>query len=144
MNLEPMPAILPLFLNCLEPPMPSPARCLQWGALLREAIESFPEKQRVGVLATGGLSHSIGEPTMGIVDEDFDRECIDLFVSGAAGPLTRLVDEKADAAGNGTHEVRNWLVAHGAAGEQGFDLVDYLAVPEVYVGCGFASWRLAA
>ena len=144
MNLDPMPPILPLFLNSLEPPMPSPARCLQWGALLREAVSTFPGDLRVGVLATGGLSHSIGEPTMGDIDEDFDRKCIDLFADGAAEPLTALVDEKADAAGNGTHEVRNWLVAHGAAGEQGFDLVDYQPVPEVYVGCGFASWKLAA
>ena len=29
------------------------------------------------------------------------------------------MEGKADAAGNGTHEVRNWLVAHGAAGEAG-------------------------
>lgn len=143
MNLDPMPAILPLFVNCLEPPMPSPDRCLAWGALLREAVASFPADLRVGVLATGGLSHSIGEPTMGTIDEGFDRTCIELFAAGTPGPLTTLVEEKADAAGNGTHEVRNWLVAHGAAGEQGFDLVDYLAVPEVYVGCGFASWEPA-
>jgi len=37
--------------------------------------------------------------------------------------------------------VRNWLVAHGAAGGRGFELVDYLPVPTVIVGCGFASWR---
>lgn len=140
MELSHMPALLPLFVNDLEPPMPSPNRCLQWGALLREAVESYPEDIRVAILATGGLSHSIGEPTMGAIDEPFDRTCIDLFQAGAAGPLTAHVTDNADAAGNGTHEVRNWLVAHGAAGESGFDLVDYLPVPEVYVGCGFASW----
>ncbi|MFL6566397.1 MAG: hypothetical protein ACJ8G5_15785 [Burkholderiales bacterium] len=43
--------------------------------------------------------------------------------------------------GNGSEEVRNWLVAHGAAGGRSFELVDYLPVPTVIVGCGFASWR---
>jgi hypothetical protein len=46
--------------------------------------------------------------------------------------------------GNGGHEVRNWVVAHGAAGSRGFEIIDYLPVPEVYVGCAFASWKVAA
>ena len=141
MEIDRTPAILPMFVNGLEPPMPTPARCLQWGALLRESIAAYPADTRVGILATGGLSHSIGEPTMGAIDEGFDRTCIELFEAGAAAPLTTHVNENADAAGNGTHEVRNWLVAHGAAGEQGFELIDYLPVPEVYVGCGFAAWQ---
>ena len=44
-----------------------------------------------------------------------------------------------EAAGNGTHEVRNWVIAHAAAGGRGFDLIDYRVMPEVYVGCGWAS-----
>jgi hypothetical protein len=48
-----------------------------------------------------------------------------------------------EAAGNGTHEVRNWVIAHAAAGNHGFDLIDYRNMPEVYVGCGWASWSAA-
>src|SRR5262245_20234889 len=65
MELEKLPAIVPMLVNSIEPPMPSLARCLEWGKLLRKAIETFPGDLRVGVLATGGLSHSIGEKTMG-------------------------------------------------------------------------------
>src|SRR5438045_5096936 len=61
MELASMPALVPMLVNSIEPPMPSLARCLEWGRLLRKAIESFPGNLRVGVLATGGLSHSIGE-----------------------------------------------------------------------------------
>jgi len=57
--------------------------------------------------------------------------------------LTQLLDERMEAAGNGTHEVRNWVIAHAAAGSRGFDLIDYRNMPEVYVGCGWASWRVA-
>lgn len=144
MELARMPAIVPMIVNDLEPPMPSPRRCLQWGGLVAEAIRTCPEDIRVGLLATGGLSHSIGEPTMGDIDEAFDRACLDLFEAGTPDPLAAYVDSHAAAAGNGSHEVRNWLVAHGAAGATGFELIDYLAVPEVYVGCGFAAWRPAA
>jgi len=140
MELAKMPAIVPMLVNSIEPPMPSLARCLEWGKLLRKAIESFPGSLRVGILATGGLSHSIGEKTMGAIHEDFDRETIRLFGSSEQD-LIRYLGRELPSRGNGSEEVRNWLVAHGAAGGRGFELVDYLPVPAVIVGCGFASWR---
>ena len=140
MELAKMPAIVPMLVNSIEPPMPSLARCLAWGKLLRKAIESYPGDLRVGILATGGLSHSIGEKTMGAIHEDFDRETIRLFGSSEQD-LIRYLGRELPSRGNGSEEVRNWLVAHGAAGGRGFELVDYLPVPAVIVGCGFASWR---
>src|SRR4051812_46949102 len=55
MELPKMPALVPMLVNSIEPPMPSLARCYEWGALLRKAIDSFPGTERIGVLATGGL-----------------------------------------------------------------------------------------
>ncbi len=142
MELARLPPLVPIIVNDLEPPMLSVRRCFAWGRLLAEAIASFPDpRMRVAVLATGGLSHSIGEPTMGAIDEGFDHECIRAFKDGAEAPLVDFLEARMAGAGNGTHEVRNWVIAHAAAGNRGFDLVDYRAVPEVYVGCGFASWR---
>ena len=140
MELPKVPALVPMLVNSIEPPMPSLARCLEWGKLLRKAIESFPGNLRVGILATGGLSHSIGEKTMGAIHEDFDRETIKLFASSEQS-LVKYLEKELPSRGNGSEEVRNWLVAHGAAGSRGFELVDYLPVPAVIVGCGFASWR---
>jgi len=143
MELEPLPRIVPMIVNSIEPPMPSLERCLQWGGALRAAVESYPEPLRVAVLASGGLSHSIGEPTMGRIDQDFDHQCIRLFSQeNKENDLLDYLKSALPRAGNGSDEVRNWLVAHGAARGRGFDLVDYLPVPSVYVGCGFASWRL--
>ena len=140
MELEKMPALVPMLVNSIEPPMPSLARCLEWGKLLRKAIERFPGKLRVGILATGGLSHSIGEKTMGAIHEDFDHQTIKLF-SSSEESLLAFLNRELPSRGNGSEEVRNWLVAHAAAGGRGFELVDYLPVPAVIVGCGFASWR---
>jgi aromatic ring-opening dioxygenase catalytic subunit (LigB family) len=140
MGLEKLPKIVPMLLNSIEPPMPSLRRCLEWGRLLATAIENYKEDIRVAVLGTGGLSHSIGEPTMGAIYEEFDHETIRLFSSSEDSLISYLEDE-LPRRGNGSEEVRNWLVAHGAAGGRGFELVDYLPVPTVIVGCGFASWR---
>ncbi len=142
MELASLPRIVPIVVNDLEPPMPSIKRCFAWGKLLAKAIASYPETLRVAILATGGLSHSIGEPTMGAIDEEFDRDCIKAFEKGAEGPLAALLDARMESAGNGTHEVRNWVIAHAAVGSRGFDLIDYRNMPEVYVGCGWASWSV--
>jgi aromatic ring-opening dioxygenase catalytic subunit (LigB family) len=141
MGLEPLPRIVPVIVNSIEPPLPLVRRCLQWGGLLRKAIESYAAPLRVAVLGTGGLSHSIGEPTMGAIDEKLDRECIRLFAS-PEDELLSYLEKELPQAGNGTEEIRNWLVAHGAAGGRGFELIDYLPVPTVIVGCGFAAWHV--
>jgi aromatic ring-opening dioxygenase catalytic subunit (LigB family) len=143
MELARWPKIVPMLVNSIEPPMPSLARCYEWGALLRKAIQTYAEPLRIAIVGTGGLSHSIGEKTMGAIYEDFDKETIRLF-DRSPQELIGFLDKKLPTHGNGSEEVRNWLVAHGAAGGRGFEMVDYLPVPSVIVGCGFASWRVSA
>jgi hypothetical protein len=79
---------------------------------------------------------------MGDIDEPFDLECIRLLSEGTPAELAAFLEMRLPTTGNGAHEVRNWALAHGAAGCRGFRLVDYLPVPAVIVGCGFAAWDL--
>ena len=95
---------------------------------------------------SGRLVHTLTHPErtrLGCRD-DFDRRCLGAFERGEEAPLIEILEDGAATAGNGTHEIRNWAVAHGAAGGRGFELLDYLPAPEVYVGCAFAAWRLDA
>lgn len=143
-KLERLPPITPIVVNDLEPPMINTQRCVQWGRLLVEAIESYPEPLRVAVLATGGLSHSIGESTMGEIDAAFDKRFLDAMQRGDEAEIVETVEEDLRHTGNGAQEVRNWLIAYGAAGGAPFDLITYAPIKEVYVGCAFASWPLTA
>jgi aromatic ring-opening dioxygenase catalytic subunit (LigB family) len=136
--------IVPIIVNDLEAPMPSIRRCLAWGRLLRRAIASYPEPLRVAVLGTGGLSHSIGESTMGWIDEAFDQACIGHFRDGDEERLAAFLEDALPRTGNGAHEIRDWVVAHGTAGSRGFELIDYFPSPPTLVGAGFAAWKLAA
>jgi aromatic ring-opening dioxygenase catalytic subunit (LigB family) len=144
MELETLPAIVPMVVNDLEPPMPSIRRCLAWGRLLARAIASYPQDLRVAILGTGGLSHSIGEKTMGEVDEPFDRGCLAALAAGADRPVIDFLEDALPRTGNGAQEMRNWVVAHGAADGRGFAVIDYFPAPELYIGCGFAAWDLGA
>ncbi len=142
-KVDPLPAIVPVIFNDIEPPFPSVRRCYAWGSMLAEAIASFPDKLRVGVLATGGLSHSIGEADMGRIDEAFDRDYLRRLEAGDPPALFDFLNERLPAAGNGASEVRNWVAAHGAAKGRGFELIHYDPIPNIYVGAGFASWKLS-
>ncbi len=144
LGLDPIPAIVPIFVNELEQPMPSVARCFDWGRFIAAAVDSYPGDLRVAILGSGGLSHSIGEPTMGDIDEPFDHACIDLFTRAGETEISATLEDWLPRTGNGSHEVRSWVIAHAAMGSQGFDLIDYAPIPEIYVGCGFAEWRKAA
>jgi aromatic ring-opening dioxygenase catalytic subunit (LigB family) len=144
MGIDPALPVVPVIVNQLEEPLPTLRRCIAWGKMLRKAIDSYPEDLRIAILGTGGLSHSIGEPTMGEIDEPFDRVCIDLFTNADDDALADGLERELAATGNGAEEVRDWVIAHAAAGSQGFDLIDYTPIPEVYIGCGVAQWRLSA
>jgi aromatic ring-opening dioxygenase catalytic subunit (LigB family) len=140
MDLAKLPRLVPILVNELEPPMPSLARCLAWGRLVAAAVRSYQKPVRVALLASGGLSHSIGEPGMGRINETFDRAAIAGFETASEPSLIATLESSLPQAGNGAEEVRSWLVAHGAAGGRGFRLVDYIPSREVYVGCAYAAW----
>ncbi|HSV84472.1 MAG TPA: 2,3-dihydroxyphenylpropionate 1,2-dioxygenase [Ramlibacter sp.] len=134
--------IVPLLVNCVQPPLPTMRRAFQWGTFLGQAIRSFGPGRRVAILATGGISHDVATPRMGFVNEAFDREFLRLLAAGDSDALVRFATEHVNEAGNGGEEIRHWLVAHGAAGAAGFETIYYKAVPKWYTGIGLARWRL--
>ncbi|MBT9487652.1 MAG: 2,3-dihydroxyphenylpropionate 1,2-dioxygenase [Rubrivivax sp.] len=134
--------IVPLLVNCVQPPLPTMARALQWGQLLRRAIASYAGCERVAILATGGISHDIATPRMGHVNEAFDREFLRLLAAGDDAALVRHATEHVNEAGNGAEEIRTWLVAHGAAGGVRGETLYYKAVSAWYTGIGLCAWRV--
>lgn len=144
MAVGPDVAVVPLYINLMEPPFPRPSRCVAWGRMVREAIDSFPGDIRVAMLGTGGLSHSIGEVTTGWIDEGFDEACIGMFRGRSDEEFAVELERLLETAGNGSAELRNWLIVHAACGGRGFDLVAYAPVQEILIGCGLAEWRTAA
>ncbi len=144
MGIPPTPTIVPIIVNTVEPPLMTVRRSAEWGRFIRAAIESYPEDLRVAIMATGGLSHSIGERDMGAIYEKFDHECLDLMRAGGVEPLVEFLERNIESAGNGAAEIRNWVMAHSAVNGKPFDLIGYHPYPEWYVGNGFGTWNLSA
>ncbi|MEQ8349641.1 MAG: hypothetical protein RIB84_17135 [Sneathiellaceae bacterium] len=128
--------IVPVFINTYYPPnQPSPRRCYNLGRAIRQAIESFPGDRKVGVLASGGLSHFT-------VDEDLDNEIIRAMREKDAEALSGLPVNKLEA---GSSEIRNWICAAGALEHLDMTWVDYIPGYRTKAGTGtgicFAAWR---
>ena len=132
--------IVPVHVNTVQPPMPSFGRCLAFGRALGTAIASHPQSLRVAVLATGGLSHDVGTPRMGMLNEEFDRTFLELFEGDDDDALVEHLTTTVDAAGNGAEETRNWLVARGIAGGASFVTSLYRPVDQWYTGIALGQW----
>jgi Catalytic LigB subunit of aromatic ring-opening dioxygenase len=127
--------MLPIMLNTYFPPNQPPARrCYALGEALREALLAWPEDIRVGVVASGGLSHFV-------VDEELDRGFLNAIATHDAGHIKGIPEDKLQS---GSSEMKNWIVAAGALTDLRLEVIDY--VPGYRspggTGCGmaFARW----
>jgi 3-O-methylgallate 3,4-dioxygenase len=97
--------VVPVFLNTYYPPnQPSPRRCYRFGQAIRAAVEGYPDDLRVGVVASGGLSHFT-------INEALDREVIRALGEKDAKALQSLPRAQLQS---GNSEIRNWICAAGA------------------------------
>jgi len=134
---EPKIPILPVFVNTWVEPAPTPRRCYQVGELIREVAGD--SKERVAILATGGLSHFPGSPRIGEIDTQFDHKLLEVM---RAGKGRSLVDYSVqDLLQAGDTEFLNWMVVVGAIGDTKASYTSYM--PDfVATGWGFVSWKL--
>ncbi len=136
--------IIPIVVNAFAPPMPSPRRCFDVGAFVGRCVERFPDSSRVAIVGTGGLSHWVGPPQMGRINEEFDRWFLDCLVERrideATGRYARYEDLEA-VAGNGGHEIRDWLAVAGAMTERlRPQVLAYEPLKPWMTGTGIMAW----
>jgi 2,3-dihydroxyphenylpropionate 1,2-dioxygenase len=134
---DPKIPILPLYVNTWVDPAPSPRRCYQVGELVREVANN--SKERVAILATGGLSHFPGSPRIGEIDEGFDHKLLEVMRQGKGKSLIDYSVEDLLQAGD--TEFLNWMVVVGAVDDAKATYTAYM--PDfVATGWGFVSWKL--
>lgn len=128
--------IVPLALNTYFPPnQPRPRRCFQLGQALRRAVQGARDVARVGILASGGLSHFT-------VDEELDRRVLDALRNKDGESLCTLPLEKLNS---GNSEIRNWITLAGACEHLTVGWQDYVpcyrSAAGTGCGMGFALLR---
>ena len=127
--------VVPVAINTYcAPNQPRPRRCYALGQAIRQAVESFPGGGRVGVAASGGLSHFL-------VDEEFDRAILKACADKDAAFLQNLPRNKLHA---GSSEILNWVGVAGACEHLDLNWFEYVPGYRTPAGTGtglsFASW----
>jgi len=107
---------VPVAVNTVQHPLPTPTRCYKFGRALGRAIESYEKDLKVVLLGTGGLSHQLDGQRAGFINKAFDAMCMEKLV-GEPEALTRYsIDDLIEQAGTQGVEVINWLIARAALG----------------------------
>ena len=127
--------VVPIMLNTYYPPNPvPPRRCVQLGQALKGLIDSFPDDIRVGVIASGGLSHFV-------VDEELDRGVLKALADKDLGHLSRLDPKRLQA---GSSEIRSWIATASAAIDLNLVWSEYIPAYRTPAltgtGLAFARW----
>ena len=118
-NANPWPVrVVPVSVNTVQHPLPSPSRCLKFGQAIGRAVAAFPEPLRVVVIGTGGLSHQLDGTRAGYINKDFDLMCMEKIVSDPAALAKHSILDLVRLAGAQGVELVNWLITRGALNGQ--------------------------
>ncbi len=104
---------VPVVVNTVQAPLPSAARCFRLGQAIGRAIASWPGRERVVVIGSGGLSHQLDGERAGFINKDFDLRFIDSLVNDPTWATKYSTAELVELAGTQGIELLNWLVARG-------------------------------
>jgi aromatic ring-opening dioxygenase catalytic subunit (LigB family) len=130
--------IVPIMINTLAAPQPSARRCQELGRLVGEVAAK--SSKRIGLIATGGMSHDPGEVKHGWIDSEFDRRFLDQMEAGDTVALTAYTTQDLFAAGAGALELLAWIALSGAMGAKPAKTVAYAAVKPWATGIGIMEY----
>jgi protocatechuate 4,5-dioxygenase beta chain len=135
---------IPIHVNTVQHPLPSPARCLNFGATLGRAIESWLRDERVIVLGTGGLSHQLDGRRAGFINKPFDLFCLEKIVDEPEVLARFTIPEIVEHAGTQGPELIQWLIMRGALGRDVRQVHRNYHVPISNTGSGLLLLEKAA
>ena len=106
--------IVPIWVNTIQYPIPTPQRCWEMGKVLREAIESFPGDERVVIMGTGGLSHQLQGSRAGFINREADQAWLDGIANDYERYRQMSREDYVEQFGSEGAELIMWLVMRAA------------------------------
>lgn len=128
--------VVPILVNTIQYPIPTPQRMWDLGRTLRAAIETWPGDERVVVMGTGGLSHQLQGARAGFINPPADRAWID-GIGPAPDRYRRMTREDYVAEfGSEGAELIMWLVMRGCMDARVRTLHRHYFAPASMTGAG--------
>jgi protocatechuate 4,5-dioxygenase, beta chain len=127
--------VLPIAVNMLMHPVPTPERLRALGSALRRALLGDGRDCDVVVLATGGMSHQIHGTRFGLTNENWDRYFLGAIESGMDELIKIPMEQIMQAAGTEALELSMWYTMRAALSPEARTRYSYYTLPAV-TGCG--------
>lgn len=106
--------IVPIGINVVWDPLPTPRRCWKLGAAVGRAIAAYEQPLRVACIGTGGLSHEIDGPDFGTIHYEWDRRFLELIDSEPERLLDYSMDDLRRLGGHHSVEIVQWIAMRAA------------------------------
>ena len=123
-------------MNTVQHPLPSARRCYKLGQALKVAIDSYPEDMQVVIAGTGGMSHQLQGERAGMINVDYDLECIENIINNPDWFADQSTSHIIEQAGTEGIETIMWMVMRGALGEKVNCLHKHYHAPISNTGAG--------
>ena len=105
---------VPVCINTVQHPLPTPARCFKLGQAIGRAVESWDSDARVVVIGTGGLSHQLDGKRAGFVNKKFDLMFMEKLISDPLWVTRYSIMDLVEITGTQGVELLMWLATRGA------------------------------
>ena len=128
--------VLPIWVNTIQYPIPTPQRCWEMGVVLREAIESFPGDDRVVILGTGGLSHQLQGARAGFINSEADLAWLDGIANDPEHYRQMSREAYVEQFGSEGAELIMWLVMRAAMDPEVRLVMKHYHAPASMTGAG--------
>lgn len=109
--------IVPLAVNVIRHPLPTPRRCYRLGQAIGRAVDSYDDDSRVLVIATGGMSHQLHGSDFGMLTPEWDNRFLDLLETDPEALCEIGHLDYMQRGGAESVEIIMWLAMRGAMGE---------------------------
>lgn len=106
--------LIPISINTVQHPLPSPKRCLELGRAVGRALQSWKGDEKIVVFGTGGLSHQLDGERAGHINVDYDKFCLRNIGADPDALTQHDSVDIVELAGSQGVEILNWLAARGA------------------------------
>lgn len=139
-----IPAV-PLYVNTIFYPEPTPADSRRLGETIRDYVDMLGSADRVVLVGAGGLSHWVGTPEEGTINEAWDHDFIDDLAERRIDALAARSNQQILVeAGNGGLEVNAWIAVAAALPGATTERIFYEPIQQWATGMAGVQFHLAA
>lgn len=128
--------VVPILVNTIQYPIPTPGRMWELGQTLRRAIESWPGTERVVIMGTGGLSHQLQGSRAGFVNPEADQAWIREIGPEPQKYREMSREDYVRVFGSEGAELIMWLVMRSAMDERAATILSHYYSPASMTGAG--------